>query len=358
MGMLRFILAISVVLAHSSSIYGFNLVGDQIAVQAFFIISGFYMALILSEKYVGINGSYKLFITNRFLRLYPVYWTVLLLTLFYSIGVTLYTEGYHMGKLTNYVTYSDTMGIGTFIFLILTNLFIFLQDLVMFLGLDTSNGHLFFTTDFRTTNPQLYNFLFLPQAWTIGLELAFYLIAPFIVKRKINIVIILILLSALLRVVLHQYNLQEDPWSYRFFPTELLFFLLGIVAYRIYVRIRTKEINSLWLKIIFGTLITFTFFYEFVPIEGKYYFYLAFVFVSIPFIFLLTKNWKKDAYIGELSYPIYISHLFVLLFVGAIGFTKNISIGLSLTIVTVLFSILLNELVAKKIEKIRQKRVK
>ncbi len=72
MGILRILLAISVVLAHSSSIFGFSLVGGQIAVQAFYIISGFYMALILNEKYIGANNSYKLFISNRFLRLYQI----------------------------------------------------------------------------------------------------------------------------------------------------------------------------------------------------------------------------------------------------------------------------------------------
>ena len=93
MGILRFILAITVVIAHSSSVFGCNFVGAQIAVQAFYIISGFYMALILNEKYVGVNGSYKLFISNRFLRLYPIYWTVLLLTIAMSIAVTIHSNG-------------------------------------------------------------------------------------------------------------------------------------------------------------------------------------------------------------------------------------------------------------------------
>ena len=48
MGLLRLILAISVVIWHSSPIFGISLVGGQAAVQAFYIISGFYMALILN----------------------------------------------------------------------------------------------------------------------------------------------------------------------------------------------------------------------------------------------------------------------------------------------------------------------
>ena len=48
-------------------IWGFD------AVKIFFVISGFYMALILNEKYLLKTDSYKLFITNRILRLYPLY---------------------------------------------------------------------------------------------------------------------------------------------------------------------------------------------------------------------------------------------------------------------------------------------
>lgn len=72
MGIIRLLLAISVLISHTSTIFGFGFVGGQAAVQAFFIISGFYMAFILNEKYIGENNSYKLFITNRLLRLYPI----------------------------------------------------------------------------------------------------------------------------------------------------------------------------------------------------------------------------------------------------------------------------------------------
>lgn len=71
MGTLRFLLAISVYLVHSHDLWGgIRFVKAGIAVEAFFIISGFYMALILSEKYLG-NTGYRLFYINRFLRLFP-----------------------------------------------------------------------------------------------------------------------------------------------------------------------------------------------------------------------------------------------------------------------------------------------
>jgi peptidoglycan/LPS O-acetylase OafA/YrhL len=89
----------------------------------------------------------------------------------------------------------------------------------------------------------------------------------------------------------------------------------------------------------------------------KYPIYLGLFFLCLPFIFILTKDWKYDTYIGELSYPIYISHIFVLTCMIILKIPTVFGLGFNLVIITVIFSILLNELVAKKIEKIRRNRL-
>src|SRR3954451_14766869 len=76
MGSLRLYLALSVVLAHFGIPLGFPT--SDVAVQSFFVISGFYMALVLNEKYGP--GCYWLFISNRLLRLWPTYAVVLVLS--------------------------------------------------------------------------------------------------------------------------------------------------------------------------------------------------------------------------------------------------------------------------------------
>lgn len=358
MGILRILLALSVVLAHSSSIFGFSMVGGQIAVQSFYIISGFYMTLILNEKYIGVNNSYKLFISNRLLRLYPIYWTILLLTILYSLALYFYTKGNDLGSFSFYYDNWEKMSFGSFVFLLFTNLFLFLQDMVMFLGLDTTTGHLFFTSNFREASPPLYKFLFIPQAWTVGLEIAFYIIAPFLVRRKLKIIIALIILSLILRSVLYfHFNLKNDPWTYRFFPTELVFFLLGIVSYHIYKKLQYMEIKNSFLKLMWFGILGFTLIYSFLPVAIKNYAYLFAFFISLPFVFILTKNWKTDSYIGELSYPIYISHLFLLGIMTYFEIPTIGGLGLNLALLTIVFSVILNELVAKKIEKIRQNRI-
>ncbi|QBZ97740.1 acyltransferase family protein [Flavobacterium sangjuense] len=359
MGLLRFLLAITVVLGHSSSIFGFQLVGGALAVQAFYIISGFYMTLILNEKYVGKNSSYKLFISNRLLRLFPIYWTVLLLTILYSVVVSIYSKGNDLGSFSYYADYWNVMSIGSFIYFVFTNLFLFLQDTVMFLSLDTASGNLFFTSNFHRHTPALYNFLMVPQAWTIGVEIAFYIIAPFLVRRKLNIIIPLILLSLLLRAVLYyHFNLKNDPWTYRFFPTELVFFLLGIVSYHAYKKLDTLSIKKIYLQLIWLSVIGATLFHSFLPIPHKDKLYLFGFFITLPFVFILTKNWKKDAYIGELSYPIYISHILLFTILKSLNIPITGSLlGITLSILTVGFSLFLTNLVTKRIERIRQKRI-
>jgi peptidoglycan/LPS O-acetylase OafA/YrhL len=84
MGLIRVLLALAVVDFHAvrfaSAPHFLNLpwVNGGVAVQSFFVISGFYMALILSGKYAG-RGVF-VFYRARFLRLYPAYWIVAVAT--------------------------------------------------------------------------------------------------------------------------------------------------------------------------------------------------------------------------------------------------------------------------------------
>jgi peptidoglycan/LPS O-acetylase OafA/YrhL len=360
MGIIRLILAISVVVSHSSAIFGLKFVDADLAVKTFYIISGFYMSLILNEKYVNQKHAYRLFITNRFLRLFPIYWIILALTLLFFAIIYRQPNESRLGTtcLQMYANYFHSLGVGSFCFLIFTNVFLFFQDVVMFLGLDPATGHLFFTTNYRTTSPELFRFLFVPQAWTIGIELLFYLIAPFIVRKNIKIVGGLIIVSVLLRAVLYRSGLNHDPWTYRFFPAEVAFFLIGSLSYAIYRKIRVRSLKSFFLNVLWVAVIMVSVSFSIVEFPFKRYFYLLLVFISLPFIFHHTKKSKTDSYIGELSYPIYISHMFIASVLLLLNFPTTKWLGLVLAITTILFSIALNELVGKRIENFRQKRVR
>ena len=133
--------------------------------------------------------------------------------------------------------------------------------------------------------------------------------------------------------------------------------MLGILSYHIYHYLGKIKLNSTYLKIVFSVILCFIIFYEFIPVSYKIFIYFPIFFLSVAFIFHLTKKWKIDSYIGELSYPMYISHLFVLSFINFLKIPEIGGLGLTLAVLTIVFSVFLNELVAKRIEKFRQGRV-
>lgn len=322
LGLLRLMLALSVVFAHSNLIFGFNFVNSTIAVQSFYIISGFYMSLILNEKYIG-KDSYKLFLSNRFLRLFPVYYVVLFLTVILSIITFVFYNNF--GLIQQYIDSYNYINISSLFFLILTNITIFGQDIVMFLGLDKHTGLLYFTSNFYTSDPQVFKFLLIPQAWSIGVELLFYLLAPFIVTKKTRFLFGIIGLSLFIRIFIIYFGYHNDPWSYRFFPTELAFFVSGALSYKIYHDLKRYKLKNSNIYSILLFLVSFTILFQYIPVN--YYIKMGMYYISvvlcIPFAFIFNKENKVDQKIGELSYPIYISHYLVITVLSNLLFYKS-----------------------------------
>ena len=363
MGLLRVLLALLVVIDHSDALPESVFPGGVFAVKVFFIISGFYMTMILSKKYSG-KGSYSLFISNRFLRIYPIYWVVIGLTV--GISIISYFIFGNWIRLVPYVAYNDIMNLKTIAFLGLTNIFLFGQDVVMFLGLNLDNGSMFFTNNFLLTDPQLHIFLFVPQAWTIGLELLFYLIAPFIVRRNIKTIGLVIAISIIVRGFIYfNLGLQHDPWTYRFFPNELALFLFGAISYNIYDYIYKNPIKMVYNKIIAVIYFLLLIFYNHIPdfefiLDIKSVLFYTITGLSIPSLFLLTRTSKLDNRIGDLSYPIYIVHMLII-YVTSLLIMKldlQINMGFVVIVLTMIISYVLVKFVSDPIEKYRQSRVK
>ena len=295
MGFLRLLLAISVVSAHLIDDPLFYLVGGTVAVKTFYIISGFYMAMIINNYKNNIA-----FFKSRYLRLFPVYFACVLIAFYLGDGAT--AQNYKLFD-------NDQVPIATHLFLLFTNIFIFFQDLVMFISVD--GGEFFFTSDFRTSTPLLYHFLFVPQGWSLGIELSFYMMAPLIIKKKnIKLIILLILLSLSLRLMLILFDFKGDPWTYRFFPSELALFLLGSLSFYIFSDLNIK-VSKIKIYLVYALIIIFTLSYSIIPLPGRSIMYFLLVATTLWFIFQHTKKNKIDKFIGELSYPVYCSHLFI-----------------------------------------------
>ena len=108
MGLLRLLLALAVVADHAGPPLGWTalrMTGGPLAVQMFYVVSGFYMALVLNEKYLG-AGAWWAFAKSRLIRLYPMYWFVALLTLL--VGGALQLGGWTFAPLAQWLRPSAT----------------------------------------------------------------------------------------------------------------------------------------------------------------------------------------------------------------------------------------------------------
>jgi peptidoglycan/LPS O-acetylase OafA/YrhL len=323
MGIIRLFLALSVVIYHCYPVFGvIKLVDGMTAVQAFFIISGFYMALFLNSS----NIKPKQFYIRRYLRLWPVYFVVFIFSVICL-------------KLPD----TSSLSIIEKTFLLFTNIFLIGQGL-----------H-FFTERWLGIYYPLY------QAWTIGLELFFYLIAPFIlrVKNKLLYYSVIFFASFTLRLYLYFNGHFNDPWDYRFFPTELGLFMAGALAYLLYEKI--KESNLKNLGHVFAIIITAMLFI--IPLlkphvlfhfELNCWLFYSALTLSIPFIFLTYKDNKIDRWIGELSYPVYLVHFFVMREIGHWHFFKP-QLGFWVCVVSILLSIPLIKYVQMPIDNFRKR---
>jgi peptidoglycan/LPS O-acetylase OafA/YrhL len=358
MGMLRLLLAVSVVLSHTAPLGRFSLLGGPFAVKVFYIISGFYMALILNEKYTPqIRRPYFTFITNRIFRIYPTYWVILFCTAIASLIIYQTSHGTQYGLLQGYIVFGPKLHPLTMVFFALTQVLLLGQDLTLFMGFG-QDGMLILTSHFKEFYPATPLFMLVPQAWTISIEMMFYFIAPLIVRRKTAIIFACWCAALALNIGLQLGGLDYDPWTYRFFPAELLFFFSGVLAYRVGKRYMNLAGSRAYGIGALSLIFVLTVFYPYIPFGFKPQFYLAVFTLSLPFIFYVTKNLKWDRYIGELSYPVYLIHILIIILLNRLGMHLGMPNTWPVIVLSIIFSLVINELVQKPVERWRQRRVR
>ncbi len=357
MGCIRLILAIAVVASHSGGILYLPLLPGSTAVQTFYVISGFYMALILNEKYADKKNCYQLFISNRLLRLLPVYWAALLI----GVAATILTHGYFAQEMpTTPIALYSPMSIGTLLFAVWSNLFILGQDLSMFLGIDSISGSLYPTTNFHAAALPAHRLLVVPQGWSLSIEMLFYAIAPAIATRRSSVLFLILMASVATRILLYSAGYSFDPWAHRFFPNELALFVWGALAYRWYVWIRRYPPSNLRLCEVFALSLTlllgFPYFFREWP-ELRLWGFLLLFGACIPYVFLLSKTWVVDRVLGELSYPVYLIHVSIIWLVVTFIGISNHTVAATVIPITLIISFLVYYFVARPIDAVRQKRI-
>jgi peptidoglycan/LPS O-acetylase OafA/YrhL len=299
-GTLRLILASAVVLVHTGSFLRFNITGGgQFPVELFYIISGFYMALVLNEKYMG-PGSERAFYVNRMLRLLPAYWVLASITLVIYLYIYYVTSGGFIAWIVELAT--KVAPWKALWFLVSNTLLVGIDWLPRILPLE---------------GPKTA--VLVAPAWTLGVELSFYAIAPLLLRRSPWLLAAVLVASICLRLAYFAgLDIGAGPWSYNFFPFELALFMAGALSYRLFEKVRDYGTRGAVLGL---SLVVAVLLFQIVqkgitvsvcncdlvtvPLRTAFYIYAA---VAIAFLFRETKNSRIDAALGELSYPVYLAH--------------------------------------------------
>lgn len=356
MGFLRLLLAISVVAAHSGPFFGTTLLPGNYAVESFFMISGFYMALVLSSKYTG-NNSIAVFYTNRYMRVFPTYFFVLICTW----GWFFFAWSY-MGKIptNSWVEQYSKMDLIPKIGLIFSNFTLIGNDVRCWFHFSPEQGFKIFheySTSTATDGSQWAGeFGTIGQAWSVGTELWFYLVAPYLVRLRLAKLIALGAISAAIKSWM-EYN---SMLTYFFFPAQLVFFVVGILAYKAKERFFREAMPQLGWALVFVVLLL-TIAFPFIALDGKRWIYYALIAVALPMVFSASKENKLDLWLGNLSYPIYITHMLVYVIVQTAFlrfFPTEFSYIPYLTlIISVIFSLFILYLLEMPIDRWRQRRL-
>lgn len=299
MGIVRLFLAL-IVIAHHTGIGKSLHVDGREAVTLFYLISGFYMAMILNTKYVG-HGSILRFYKSRYLRLWVPYVAV---TGFYLIG--LYSSLIKLPVQFPVVNHLDPISLFPLMADCLSIFFIFGQDLY-YLFSTASNGQLIYLP-YGETGFNGSRFILNPVIFSISLELYFYILAPFVL-RSFNKTIVFMAAGFLWHLY---FNLEGNTGlgvQYHLFPATLLFFGLGATSYWMMVA-KDKFDNKAGYLVAF-MIVAMLPWMKF----AAYGLLVALFFFLVPAIFSLSKSSRIDRLIGELSYPVYVVHFPVILVV-------------------------------------------
>ena len=364
MGLMRFMLALAVASGHASGFFGtyiYPKVPGSHAVQIFYMISGFLIALILSGKYADTPQGNWIFYSNRAVKIYVPYLAILAVTTL--VWLVAYAVSRNAGPLGVFIKDGSTMSLGAWVFAIVTNLFL--------LGMEWGSmlidrgGELLFSPYAIEQPPNAIQFTIIIPAWTLSLELAFYLIAPFVLRRHVLLIAAIALASYTFRFQAYAHGYRSIALEYRFFPFELSLFLYGALSYRLYAFLKERDMFKPRLSLAMTAACALTAISLPKYLSQHQHQMYALVGLLLPALFDFSTRHRWDRWLGDLSYPLYLVHWPVCA-VG-LAFLDGSSTGPSsmntvyaylAVCVSILLSMAINHFLVYPVDKWRQRRAR
>jgi peptidoglycan/LPS O-acetylase OafA/YrhL len=330
-GTYRTLLALMVVAFHLG---GVDYIGGY-AVFGFYTLSGYLMTLIMRDNYGYTFSGISKYAVNRFLRIYPLYWASIALSviLIYLVGER-YASHYHQSI---YLPRTITD--------VIKNIFIYFPSL---------------------ESPRLT-----PPAWALTVEIFYYVLIGLGISRNKMIILLWLSISIIYHAVVNILGLGPD-YFYFIIPAASLPFATGAFIYHYkteilkYVYIVGGAAKEYLFAIIFcGILLNWFIAFIDEQFEGIY-FYVNYVLCalmvavlsgqkSLPFI-----SRRFDKWMGDFSYPIYLIHyqvgLVVLLLMNKSGFDYHRpDLALMYVSIPVIFVVswMLTVMVEQPVERVR-----
>lgn len=273
LGTFRLLLALLVAMSHADfRIAGLN--PGVFAVVCFYLISGYVMTGLLRSHYAGWRDI-PAFYADRGLRLLPQYFALVLLTLIWF---------YWTQKNTAFLQHSPSS----------------MELLANFLVVPL-NYFMFNHTD---------QFTLIPPAWSLGAEIQFYLLMPFILLLRTRWLVIVGSLTVF--AVAAWGMIHTDYYGYRLLPGVLIFFMLGSLLYDYRAQIvqsKTVCIGAL-LTVMIGGLVLWLSGHLQLPYNRET---LLGATIGIPALYFFGRlpqtDW--DNRLGDLSYGVFLNHFFL-----------------------------------------------
>lgn len=272
-GALRFVLASLVVLTHAGMVFGSFRPGPT-AVIGFYLISGFVICALIDRRWeaMGLRGFY----TERAFRIYPQFAAHLLV----SIAFLAITG--HVSRLT---------------------------EIRPDLGSVLINASLL-PLQFRAFSEELTAMLYVPTSWSLSLEASFYLVAPFLLRSKLQDVIAWISFGAFALAVLDLAPGRPHTISYATIIGTLHFFVVGAWLQR-----GEHRKALVWAGLMAALAVAVTAFASWREshVEEVFVGGLA----GAAAVYLLSRvdlsAWRKvDDWLGRVSYPVFLNHFLLI----------------------------------------------